>query len=164
MKFGFQIDPIHTLNHNTDSTLPMILESQKRKNRNFIFSPCSLTFKKNTVYASVKEIKFKNNKLNSYSISSEKILNLNSLNHIFIRQDPPYNMEYISSMHLLEQLSSKTKVVNSPAGIRNAPEKILMLKFKNIIPPTLITRSRNEIDLFMNNYKKSKQPVPQLGV
>ena len=155
MKFGFQIDPVHTLNHDTDSTLPMILESQKRKNRNFIFSPRSLTFKKNTVYALVKEIKFKNNKLNSFSISGEKILNLNSLNCIFIRQDPPYNMEYISSMHLLEQLNPKTKVINSPAGIRNAPEKILMLKFKDIIPPTLITRSRKEIDLFMSSCKRS---------
>ena len=155
MKYGFQIDPVHTLNHDTDSTLPMILESQKRKNRNFIFSPRSLTFKKNTVYALVKEIKFKNNKLNSYIISSEKKLNLNSLNCIFIRQAPPYNMEYISSMHLLEQLNPKTKVINSPAGIRNAPEKILMLKFKDIIPPTLITRSRKEIDLFMSSCKRS---------
>ena len=155
MKIGFQMDPVHTLNHDTDSTLPMILESQKRKNRNFIFSPSSLTFKKNTVYALVKEIKFKNNKLNSFSISGEKILNLNSLNCIFIRQDPPYNMEYISSMHLLEQLNPKTKVINSPAGIRNAPEKILMLKFKDIIPPTLITRSRKEIDLFTSSCKRS---------
>ncbi len=155
MNCGFQIDPLHTLNHDTDSTLPMILESQRRKNRNFIFSPVSLTFKKNTLYAYAKEIKFKNSKLSSYSIGSGKILNLNSLNCIFIRQDPPYNMEYISSMHLLEQLNSKTKLVNSPAGIRNAPEKILMLKFKDIIPPTLITRSRHEIGLFMNNYKKA---------
>ncbi len=155
MKFGFQIDPLNTLNHVTDSTLPMIYESQKRKNRNYIFSPSSLTFKKNSVYAKVNEIKFKNNKFSSYTISGEKTLNLNLLNYIFIRQDPPYNMEYISSMHLLEQLNAKTKVINSPAGIRNAPEKILMLKFKDIIPPTLITRSQNEIDRFMNSYKKS---------
>ena len=155
MKYGFQIDPVHTLNNGTDSTLPMIFESQKRKNRNFIFSPSSLTFKKNTVYAIAKEIKFKNSKLSSYSISIEKIINLNSLNYIFIRQDPPYNMEYISSMYLLEHLNSKTRIINSPTGIRNAPEKILMLKFKEIIPPTLITRSRNEIDLFMKKFKKS---------
>ena len=155
MKYGFQIDPVSTLNHDTDSTLPMIFESQKRKNRNFIFSPSSLIFKKNTLYAIVKEIKFKNDKLSSYSTGNEKILNLNSLSYIFIRQDPPYNMEYISSMHLLEQLGPKTKLVNSPAGIRNAPEKILMLKFKDIIPPTLITRSRHEIGLFMSNHKKS---------
>ena len=155
MKYGFQIDPVHTLNKDTDSTLPMIFESQKRKNRNFIFSPSSLTFKKNKVYAIAKEIKFKNSKLSSYSVSSEKTINLNSLNYIFIRQDPPYNMEYISSMYLLEHLNSKTRIINSPSGIRNAPEKILMLKFKDIIPPTLITRSRNEIDLFMKKFKKS---------
>ena len=155
MKYGFQIDPVHTLNKDTDSTLPMIFESQMRKNRNFIFTPSSLTFKKNTIYATAKEIKFKSSKLSSYIISSEKTMNLNSLNYIFIRQDPPYNMEYISSMYLLEHLNSKTRIINSPTGIRNAPEKILMLKFKDIIPPTLITRSRNEIDLFMKKFKKS---------
>ncbi len=155
MKFGFQMDPVHTLNHTTDSTLPMILESQRRKNQNYIFSPSSLTFKSGSLHAQAKEIKFKNDKLNSYTLSSERKLNLNSLNYIFIRQDPPYNMKYISSMHLLEQLSGKTKIVNSPSGIRNAPEKILMLKFNNIIPPTLITRSKKEIDRFMNSYKKS---------
>ena len=83
MKFGFQMDPVHTLNHITDSTLPMILESQRRKNRNYIFSPSSLTFKKSSLYAQVKEIKFKNDKLNSYTLSSEKKLNLNALNCIF---------------------------------------------------------------------------------
>ena len=155
MKYGFQIDPVHTLNKDTDSTLPMIFESQMRKNRNFIFTPSSLTFKKNTIYATAKEIKFKSSKLSSYIISSEKTMNLNSLNYIFIRQDPPYNMEYISSMYLLEHLNSKTRIINSPTGIRNAPEKILMLKFRDIIPPTLITRSRNEIDLFMKKFKKS---------
>ena len=155
MKFGFQMDPVHTLNHKTDSTLPLILESQKRKNRNYIFLPSSLTLIKGSLYAQVKEIKFKNDKLDSYTLSVEKKLNLNSLNYIFIRQDPPYDMEYISSMHLLEQLNGKTKVVNSPSGIRNAPEKILMLKFNNIIPPTLITRSKDEIDRFMNIHKKS---------
>ena len=155
MKFGFQMDPVQTLNLNTVSTMPLIFESQKRNNRNYIFNPSSLTFKKNSTFAQVKEIKFKNNKLSSYVTSSEKILNLNSLSHIFIRQDPPFNMEYISSMHLLEQLNSKTKLINNPAGIRNAPEKILMLKFKDIIPPTLVTRSKNEIDFFTSTYMKS---------
>ena len=70
MKYGFQIDPVHTLNYDTDSTLPMIFESQKRKNRNFVFSPSSLTFKKNTVYASVKEIKYNNNKLYRFRLIS----------------------------------------------------------------------------------------------
>ena len=155
MKLGFQMDLLDKLNIDTDSTLPMILESQNRKNKNYVFTPNSLSYKKSSVYAQVKEIKFKNGQLNSYVLSNEKILNLNSLDYIFIRQDPPYNMEYISSMHLLEQLDRKTKLVNHPAGIRNAPEKILMLKFKDIIPPTLITRSKNEIDLFMRNHKKS---------
>ena len=61
MKFGFQMDPVHTLNYTTDSTLPMILESQRRKNQNYIFFPSSLSFKKSSLYAQAKEIKFKNN-------------------------------------------------------------------------------------------------------
>ncbi len=155
MKFGFQMDPVQTLNLDTDSTLPLIFESQKRKNQNYIFSPSSLTFKENSIFVTAREIKFKTKKLSSYITNKEKILNLNSLSYIFIRQDPPYNMEYISSMHLLEQLNSKIKFINDPAGIRNAPEKILMLKFKDIIPPTLITRSKNEIDYFMGKYNRS---------
>jgi glutathione synthase len=71
---------------------------------------------------------------------------------LFIRQDPPFDMTYITSLHLLELLSKKVRIVNDPKGIRNAPEKILMLQFSRIIPPTLITRSLNEIKKFSNKY------------
>ena len=71
---------------------------------------------------------------------------------MFIRQDPPFDMTYITSLHLLELLSKKVRIVNDPKGIRNAPEKILMLQFSRIIPPTLITRSLNEIKKFSNKY------------
>ena len=101
------MDPIQNINFETDSTLPIIFESQKRKNQNYIFEPNSLSFKKNSVYALVKEIKFNNKKLNNYTLSNSLQLNLNALNYIFIRQDPPYNMEYITSMHLLEHMSMK---------------------------------------------------------
>ena len=155
MNVGFQIDEVGKLNHKTDSTLPIILESQKRKNKNFCFLPSSLTYKNNFVFASVKEIKFRNNKLDSFSLGSSQIKKLNTLDYIFIRQDPPYNMEYLSSLYLLEQIKGKTKLINNPQGIRNAPEKISMLSFKKIIPPTIITRSKNEIDKFLVRYGRS---------
>lgn len=155
MKIGFQIDAIKSLNFKTDSTLPLVLESQRRKNKNYYFLPSSLTFKNNAVYAEVQEIVFKNNKIEDYSLGKKKSINLETLEYIFIRQDPPYNMEYISSMHLLEQVKGSTKFVNHPKGIRNAPEKISMLNFKKIIPPTIITRSRNEVDRFLKKYGKS---------
>ena len=155
MKVGFQLDPIESLNFKTDSTLPIIYESQKRKNRNFYYLPGSLTFKNNSVYAMTREIKFKKNNLNDFSIGKLQSTNLDKFDYIFVRQDPPYNMEYISSMHLLEQISHKARIINNPQGIRNAPEKISMLKYKNIIPPTIITRSKNEVNLFLNKHGTS---------
>ena len=155
MKIGFQIDDIQTLNFKTDSTLPIILESQKRKNKNYYFLPSSLTYKNNSVYAETREIHFKNNKLENYNLGKIHSLNLETFNYIFIRQDPPYNMKYISSLHLLEQVKNSTKFINHPTGIRNAPEKISMLAFKKIIPPTIITRSKKEVDFFVKKYGKS---------
>tara|TARA_B100000401_G_scaffold436334_1_gene379615 strand:- start:77 stop:1012 length:936 start_codon:yes stop_codon:yes gene_type:complete len=155
MKIGFQINDVHTLNFETDSTLPIILESQKRKNKNYCFLPSSITYKNNAVYAEIREIYFKNGKIEKYTLGKLQLVSLETLNYIFIRQDPPYNMEYISSMHLLEQVKGSTKFINHPTGIRNAPEKISMLNFKKIIPPTIITRSKNEVDLFVKKYGKS---------
>lgn len=155
MNIGFQIDEISSLNFKTDSSLAIILESQKRNNKNFIFLPSSLTYKDNSVYASAQEIKFKDNKLLNYSVSKNRFINLSSLDYVFVRQDPPYNMKYISSLHLLEQIVDKTKIINNPIGIRNAPEKISMLAFKNIIPPTIITRSKIEIDKFVKKYRST---------
>jgi len=104
------------------------------------------------IFAYANQIKFKSQSLNSFIISNEKILNLNNCKFLFIRQDPPFDMTYITSLHLLELLSKKVRIVNDPKGIRNAPEKILMLQFSRIIPPTLITRSLNEIKKFSNKY------------
>ena len=129
MNVGFQIDEIDKLNIKTDSSLPLILESQKRKNKNFYFLPSSLTFKNNLVYAQAREISFEDNKLKNYVIGNSKQVRVDNFNYVFIRQDPPYNMEYISSMHLLEQVKGPTKFINHPKGIRNAPEKISMLSY-----------------------------------
>ena len=98
MNVGFQIDEIDKLNIKTDSSLPLILESQKRKNKNFYFLPSSLTFKNNLVYAQAREISFKDNKLKNYVIGNPKQVRVDNFNYVFIRQDPPYNMEYISSV------------------------------------------------------------------
>ena len=96
MKIGFQIDSISSLNFKTDSTIPIILESQKRGNNNFCFLPSSLTFRNNSVFASAREIYFENNKTKNYSLGKVILLKLNLLDFIFIRQDPPYDMQYIS--------------------------------------------------------------------
>ncbi len=153
MKTGFQIDHIFELNFKTDSTLPIIYESQKRKNINYIYHPSKLSFEKNKTYAEANQIKFSSADYTQYKLGPKKKLPLDSLDLIFVRQDPPYDMSYISSMHLLEQVSFKTRIINNPKGIRNAPEKLLMLKFPKLIPPTIISRSKNEVDKFISEYK-----------
>ena len=108
MNVGFQLDPIESLNIKTDSSLPLIYESQKRKNKNFFYLPSSLTYKNNSVFALTREVKFNSNNLKDFSVGRMKSTNLNKFDYIFVRQDPPYNIEYISSMHLLEQINSRT--------------------------------------------------------
>ncbi len=152
MLVSFQIDHLDSLNYKTDSTLPIILESQKRGFKNYVFQPHNVFMNNKGIFAYANQIKFKSQSLNSFIVSNEKILNLNNSQFLFIRQDPPFDMTYITSLHLLELLSKKVRIVNDPKGIRNAPEKILMLQFSKIIPPTLITRSPNEIKKFSNKY------------
>jgi glutathione synthase len=152
MLVSFQIDHPESLNYRTDSTLPIILESQKRGFKNYIFQPHNVFMNNKGIFAYANQIKFKSQSLNSFIISNKRILNLNNCKFLFIRQDPPFDMTYITSLYLLELLSKKVRIVNDPKGIRNAPEKILMLQFSKIIPPTLITRSPNEIKKFSNKY------------
>ena len=155
MQVSFQLDEPHSLNFKTDSTLPIIFESQKRGFKNFVFQPHNVFYREREIYALANQIHFKSKLLDSFSLSIPKLLNLNSSKFLFIRQDPPYDMTYLSSMHLLELLNDSVKVVNDPKGIRNAPEKILMLKFPEIIPPTYVGRSRNEIIKFCKKHKTS---------
>ena len=154
MQAGFQMDDLSVLNFKTDSTLPIIYESQKRKNINYIYHPRELYLKNNKVFALANSISFSSSNYQKYKLGKKEKLLLDSLDFLFIRQDPPYNMSYISSMHLLELVNSKTRIINNPHGIRNAPEKLLMLKFPKLIPPTLITKSKDEVNKFMNQYNQ----------
>ena len=154
MKIGFQMDLLSALNFKTDSTLPIIYESQKRKNINYIYHPRELYLKNNKVFALANSISFSSSNYQKYKLGKKEKLLLDSLDFLFIRQDPPYNMSYISSMHLLELVNSKTRIINNPHGIRNAPEKLLMLKFPKLIPPTLITKSKDEVNKFMIQYNQ----------
>ena len=112
MKIGFQMDHIKDLNFLTDSTLPIIYESQKRKNVNYIFHPRELYLKNNKVFALANSISFSSSNYQKYKLGKKEKLLLDSLDFLFIRQDPPYDMSYISSMHLLELVNAKTRIIN----------------------------------------------------
>ena len=156
MNVAFQMDDLSKINFTTDSTIALILESQSRDNKNYIYSPDDLFIKNNEVFTSACLVTFNNKDFSKYTCAKKKIINLSSMNFIFIRQDPPYNMAYITSLHILELIDSdKTRIVNEPMGIRNAPEKILIFNFPKLMPPTIVTRSKEQVIEFLKINKKA---------
>ena len=156
MKIAFQMDDLSKLDFTTDSTIALIIESQIRGNKNYIYSPESLLVIKNEVFASVSNILFINNNKKNYKCGKKKILKLSNMQIIFVRQDPPFNMAYITSLHILEMINqSKTRIVNDPKGIRNSPEKVFIFNFPRLIPPTIVTRSKEQVVQFLSIHKKA---------
>ena len=156
MKIAFQMDDLSKLDFSTDSTISLIIESQIRGNKNYIYSPASLLVIKNEVFASVSNILFINNNKKNYKCSKKKLLKLSNMQIIFVRQDPPFNMAYITSLHILEMINqSKTRIVNDPKGIRNSPEKVFIFNFPRLIPPTIVTRSKEQVVQFLSKHKKA---------
>ena len=156
MNVAFQMDKFAKINFITDSTISLIVESQLRKNKNYIYTPEDLFIKNNIVYALACLVIFDDKNYTKYKCSKKKIIELSRMNIIFIRQDPPYNMAYITSLHILELLDlNKIRIINDPIGIRNSPEKVLIFKFPKLIPPTIITRSKEQVIEFLKKYKKA---------
>ena len=155
IKVAIQMDNPEVLDKNSDSTFALIEEALKRKFKVHIYTVDDLSLKDNLPIAVCKEVKSLNiKKKNFLVLSSANIKSLSSFNVILIRQDPPYNMKYLTATYLLEKISGKTKVLNNPVSIRNSPEKLLVTSFYGLMPPTLITKKRNEINVFLKKYKK----------
>ncbi|MDA9591726.1 glutathione synthase [Pelagibacteraceae bacterium] len=156
MNVAFQMDDLSVINFKTDSTIALIIESQLRGNTNYIYSPKDLFIKNNEVLALSSSVILDNKDPSKYKCTSKKNINLSNMKIIFIRQDPPYDMAYITSLHILELINQKnTKIVNEPKGIRNSPEKILIFDFPKLIPPTIVTRSMEHILEFLKIHKKA---------
>ena len=156
MQVAFQMDSLSKINFTTDSTISLILESQSRNNKNYIYTPNDLFIKNNEVFALASLINFNNKDFTKYKSIKKKIVKLSSMSIVFIRQDPPYDMAYITSLHILELIDSKkTRIINDPMGIRNSPEKILIFNFPELIPPTIVTRSKEQVIQFLKKYKKA---------
>ena len=154
LKIAIQMDPLEKLDLKGDTTFILGLEAINRNFEVFFYTPSDLIYKKNSVYANVKILKLslKNGK-ETFSYGKEKILKLSSLDVILMRQDPPFNMSYITATHILEKIASKTLILNNPFHVRNAPEKIFVTEFSKFMPETLITRDVNEIIKFKNKNK-----------
>ena len=151
---AIQGDPIHSINIKTDTTLMLALEAQRRGYKIYYYQTKNLTFLNNKVYALCQEVEFNESEKKFYSIKNSKKLDLSKVGFILMRQNPPFNMDYITATFLLEKISNKTQIINDPFAVRNMPEKLYSINFLKLMPPTIFTRSVYEIEKFKNKYKK----------
>ena len=151
---AIQGDPIQSINRKTDTTLLLALEAQRRGYKIYYYETKNLTFSNNKIYALSREVEFNENKKKFYSIKNLKILDLSKISFILMRQNPPFNMDYITATFLLEKISNKTQIINDPLAVRNMPEKLYSIDFLKLMPPTIFTRSVHEIEKFKKKYKK----------
>ena len=153
-KIAIQMDDIKTIDFDFDSSFMIGLEAQNRNYEIFYYHPNDLYLDNGKVKAKGFNIELYDNKTSYFKFSTEKInVNLEEFEFIFLRQDPPFNMHYITSTYLLDCLPKDTVVVNNPTAVRNFSEKILPFKFYDFMPPTLITQKIEEIKNFFNNHK-----------
>jgi glutathione synthase len=146
------MDPIEKINITGDSTFALMLEAQARGHTLFYYTPDTLAMRDGTVSALVSAVNVRDVKSDHVTIEPAHRLDLSTMDVILLRQDPPFDMAYITTTHLLERIHPKTLVVNNPASVRNAPEKILVTEFPDLMPPTLITRDKAEIDAFRREH------------
>ena len=146
---AIQMDPLANINVVTDTSFALGLAAQQRGYRLFVYQPENLTYRSPTLLARGHFVEFIDSNDHFYRLQSFENLDLAKADYVLIRQDPPYNLAYITTTHLLELLPASTKVINDPAGIRNMPEKLAVLNFPELIPATLISKDNDEIREFI---------------
>jgi glutathione synthase len=148
LKVAVQMDPIARINVRGDSTFALLLEAQRRGHAISYYTPDQLSLNGKDVVAPVQSLNVRDEVGNHFTLGEPKRTNLASFDVVLLRQDPPFDLAYITSTHLLERIHPKTLVVNDPASVRNAPEKLFVLDFPELMPPTLISRNLDEINAF----------------
>jgi glutathione synthase len=154
-KIAIQMDPLESINIKSDSTYILALEAQKRGHRLFHYLPQNLIYENGRVSALGNVFKLFPNKKIFFKKSKTQKIFLDDCDVVLVRQDPPFNMSYITATYLLEMVSDKTLILNDPKSIRDNPEKLSMFNFKNIIPPTLISKNLEQCFNFQKKYKKT---------
>lgn len=147
-KIAVQMDPIERINIAGDSTFALLLEAQKRGFELFYYTPEKLSLAGGAVRAPLQPLKVRDVKGDHFTLGAGQDTALAEMDVVLLRQDPPFDLAYITSTHLLEKIGGKTLVVNDPASVRNAPEKLFVMDFPQLMPPTLISRDKAAIDAF----------------
>lgn len=145
---AIQMDPIERIDISGDSTFALALEGQNRGHELLYYEPRDLSFRDGVVSARVRPLRVRKEPGNHFTLGAASVRDLAGTQVVLMRQDPPFDMAYITATHLLERLVPATLVVNDPFHVRNAPEKLFVTLFKSFMPPTLVTSDREEIRNF----------------
>jgi glutathione synthase len=152
LKVAVQMDPIARINVRGDSTFALLLEAQRRGHEISYYTPDKLSLRGGDVVASVQPLTVRDQEGDHYTLGEAARAYLESFDVVLLRQDPPFDLAYITTTHLLERIHPKTLVVNDPASVRNAPEKLFVMDFPELMPPTLISRNLDEINSFRDEH------------
>src|SRR5215203_2389329 len=143
-----QMDPIRHIKIAGDSTFALLLEAQARGHALLHYTPDRLSFRDGRVTASVEPLRVQDVEGAHATLGAPERIDLATVDVVLMRQEPPFDMAYVTATHMLERIHPKTLVVNDPAEVRNAPEKLFVTYFPQLMPPTLITRDKAEIEAF----------------
>lgn len=150
---AIQMDPIETIDIACDSTFALALEAQRRGHALYHYLAPDLALRGNRLEVWAKPLKVQNVKGDHAQLGAPERLDLSTVDVVLMRQDPPFDLAYITATHLLDHIHPKTLVVNNPTSVRNAPEKLLVTQFPDLAPPTLITGDKRQIEEFRNEHK-----------
>ena len=152
LNVAVQMDPIARINIRGDLTFSLLLEAQKRGHTISYYTPDRLSLRGNEVVAPVQLLSVRDQDGDHFTLGEARRESLEAFDVVLLRQDPPFDLAYITSTHLLERIHPKTLVVNNPSSVRNAPEKIFVMDFPDLMPATLISRDLDEINSFRSEH------------
>ncbi len=150
---AIQMDPIESIDINGDSSFVLALEAQARGHTLYHYGPQDLSFLDGKIIARARPLEVRREHGNHFALGSVERIDLATTDVVLMRQDPPFDMSYITATHLLERIHPKTLVVNDPVSVRNAPEKIFVTHFDGVLPPTLISSDIQEMKEFRAEHK-----------
>ena len=145
---AIQMDPIESIDIDADSTFVLGLEAQGRGHKLYHYLPGALSMDGGRVFARARPLELRRDRGAHFTLGEAQVLDLADVDVVLMRQDPPFDMAYVTATHLLEHVHPRTLVVNDPFHVRNAPEKLFAARFPGLMPPTLVSADRAEIEAF----------------
>src|ERR1700759_4691726 len=153
LKVAIQMDPIEGVDSTADPTFLMALNALERGHRLWVYQPSRLALEDGRLTARARPLQVRSVVGDHYTLGAEAVLDLAEMDVVLMRQDPPFDMGYITATHLLEHIHPKTLVVNDPISVRNAPEKLLVTHFPELMPPTTVPGDADAIGGFRATHK-----------